>query len=303
MTMGISKKYKQEGLIGIFKALSRKIPYVSLLWHRHYNGYLKKHYGYVIEKYNNYVPPKNDSPDGLNGVIWTMWYQGEETCPDIVKLCLAAMRKNCGGHKVILITKDNFRKYADIPEYVLKKVSAGHISLTHLSDIVRASLLEKHGGLWIDSTILTTDKIPEEIFEADYYTIKIKNCSNQWASFFWGAKYSKRLLASFMREIFLEYLKNHERLFDYFFLDYTIRTAYREILAFHEECSRVPFNNSNVFKLQDCFLNSEWNAEEFSGLCMNQTFHKLTYKKNFALKTEQGKETFYGHLLSEYGIN
>lgn len=306
-------KYKKEGLTSVLHAVIRKacinMPYVKEIWHNHLKNYLKKNYGHVIQKYKNFVPASHNS-SGLNGIIWCMWWQGEENCPDIVKLCLASLRKNCPSHKLILITKDNFQQYADIPEHILRKVNDGKITLTHFSDIIRAELLKQHGGLWIDSTIFAACEIPEDIFDAEYFTIKRMAEKNpksnsvsysRWTGFFWGAAQSDSLLPSFVSEIFSEYWKNNDSLFDYFFLDYAIAVALDEFPALRESWEHLPVNNTGVFRLT-ALMNHEWDKREYAELVKSNTFFKLTYKEKFEMRTASGSETFYGHLLSEYGI-
>lgn len=41
-----------------------------------------------------------------------------------------------------------------------------------MSDIIRNDILIKNGGLWIDSTVLLTDNIPDFITELDFFTFK-----------------------------------------------------------------------------------------------------------------------------------
>ena len=90
------RKFKKEGLRSVLHtAISRvctRLPYAKELWHNHLKNYIKRNYGHVIRKYKNFVPSSHDS-NGLNNTIWCMWWQGEENCPDIVKLCLASLRK------------------------------------------------------------------------------------------------------------------------------------------------------------------------------------------------------------------
>ncbi len=141
----VIKKYRQMGLLGVFAAVFRKIfvdPLVrecKITKRRCIRYYLRKRYSYVIKKYKHYTPPVDTKGCSLeyDGVIWSMWWQGEKYCPKTIKLCLASIRKHCGSHKFILITKDNYREYINIPEDIIAKVNAGYISFTHLSDIIR----------------------------------------------------------------------------------------------------------------------------------------------------------------------
>ena len=93
-----------------------------------------------------------------NGNIWIFWWQGYDTAPLLVKKCIDSIIKNAGNHPVILITKENWKNYADIPDYIIEKVEKGIITLTHFSDILRMSLVSEHGGLWLDATIFVSSQ-------------------------------------------------------------------------------------------------------------------------------------------------
>ena len=56
------------------------------------------------------------------------------------------------------LTKNNFKQYIELPDYIEKKFEKGKISMAHFSDLLRISLLAKWGGMWIDSTALCTDE-------------------------------------------------------------------------------------------------------------------------------------------------
>ena len=113
--------------------------------------------------------------------IWVFWWQGYENAPALVKKCIDSVRKNAGTHPIILLTKDNWQSYADIPDYIIKKVSAGNISLTHFSDILRMVLLAEHGGLWLDATIFVSQSIPDYCFTLPYFSIHYKTSSSKIA--------------------------------------------------------------------------------------------------------------------------
>ena len=78
--------------------------------------------------------------------------------PDIVKACYNSIQRHACNHPVILITEENFRDYIDMPEYIINKQKEGYIDITHFSDILRMMLLTKHGGIWMDSTLLIPSK-------------------------------------------------------------------------------------------------------------------------------------------------
>ncbi len=235
-----------------------------------------------------------------------MWWQGEENAPETVKLCLASIKKHCGSHKFVIITKNNLQKYLDLPEHILSKVNAGDISLAHLSDIVRTNLLLKYGGLWIDSTMFVAKVLPDEAFTMEYYScncipaklnfLGVPEC--KWSIWFFAARRNS-LLFSFVAEMLSEYLKTHKRFIEYFLMDLIIAIAFQNFPEINNEWNKIPCNNPEW----GCFpCSEEWNADTYSDLISSTTVFKMSYKGQYDTQTLEGRQTFYGHMLSEYGI-
>jgi effector-binding domain-containing protein len=85
---------------------------------------------------------------------WTMWWQGVDAAPAIIRACLASQKKYMPKDvEYVVLTKGNIKEYVEIPDDLLKKVDAGSISLNHLSDFIRSRLLYLRGGLWMDASI------------------------------------------------------------------------------------------------------------------------------------------------------
>lgn len=95
-------------------------------------------------------------------IIWTFW--NEEILPHSIDLCIQLMEKHNPTHKVIVMNSVNIKEY--LPEYfsdlalqdskiqtLLKPFKETH---QRLADFVRVKVLEKHGGIWLDSTIILT---------------------------------------------------------------------------------------------------------------------------------------------------
>ena len=112
--------------------------------------------------------PKNIS--GINSPIdysvkrvWTCWWQGEKAAPDIVKACWQSQWENIPEDaEHIIITKDNYAEYITIPDYIMDRFQNGENMIAHLADFIRACLLYRYGGVWLDSTVLLLDVLPEE---------------------------------------------------------------------------------------------------------------------------------------------
>ena len=101
--------------------------------------------------------------------IWFYWSDGLEKAPSIVRTCLKNIKKYVPDMEVVLIDKHNIEKYIKLPNYIWKKYRSGIIREAHFSDIIRVFLLREYGGLWLDCTVFLTGKIPEDMFNTDFF--------------------------------------------------------------------------------------------------------------------------------------
>jgi len=167
---------------------------------------------------------KNDGP------VWVCWWQGFAEMPSIVKACWQSINQNVKERPVILITKDNYKQYADIPDIIKERLDAGDITLTHFSDILRACLLYKNGGFWFDATIFISLPIDEILDNANFFTLHSPYTNyyvseGRWCGFTMGGSKGNPLF-KYMIEAFTRYWQHYNCLIDYFLIDYVIATAY-----------------------------------------------------------------------------
>ena len=175
----------------------------------------------------SYVPITMTS-DG-SAKIWVLWLQGEEKMPLIPKLCLASIRKYSGLHEVVLLSWETLDNYVKLPSRIKELYDKGNISAAHLSDIIRIHLLCTYGGFWIDSTVMLTSPLSEQIFSSSFYTMKSKpegfyvsEC--RWSGFcLYMSK--NHPLAQVVNSMLQNYWEKENWLIDYFMLDYLIDIA------------------------------------------------------------------------------
>lgn len=110
-------------------------------------------------------------------VIWQFWWQGAENAPPLIRACLTSVRKWANGLEVIVIDKANLSRYVDMPDFILHQHLNGNMTTTHLSDYIRARLLSRYGGIWVDASVYFTAPIPQEIRDAPFFMFK----SSLWA--------------------------------------------------------------------------------------------------------------------------
>lgn len=267
--------------------------------------FIEKDFSAIIEKYRNhtdesrfFIKEKNSEN---NGNIWIFWWQGYGIAPLLVKKCIDSAIKNAGTHQVILITKENWKNYADIPDYIMEKVEKGIITLTHFSDILRMSLISEHGGLWLDATIFVSRKIPEYCFERPYFSIHYETSTSKIAKGKWTgfcqAGQKNSLIHSFCRDIFFSYWKKYNKLIDYFLIDYVMLAGYNNISSFKELIDAVPPNNQGIKEL-DKHFNEEYSNELLDSILSSSTFFKLNWKRGYK-KEINGSKTLYGYFLEK----
>ena len=108
-------------------------------------------------------------PAGKKKIIWTCWLQGLENAPAIVQECICKMREYAGDFEVRVIDATNMGEYVNLPAYIVEKHDKGIIPHAHFSDMVRLSILQTYGGIWIDSTILLTAPLPGFVTASDFF--------------------------------------------------------------------------------------------------------------------------------------
>lgn len=99
---------------------------------------------------------------------FTIWYQGEENAPALVKACFRSMRRHLKQELVVLDEKTIF-DWITLPEHIVRKWREGKIPHTQFSDICRIELLFEHGGLWFDATDYVTAPVPQYIMDEDLF--------------------------------------------------------------------------------------------------------------------------------------
>lgn len=233
--------------------------------------------------------------------IYTCWWQGEQAAPALVARCLKSMRDHAAGHRLIVITRENWREHAEVPNYIVDKLEHGSISLTHFSDILRMVLIAKTGGLWLDATVFVAGDIPETVFSSDLYTIRYSGSkrmvsAGRWTGYCMAAP-AHSALHCYCRDVFFEYWQNYNRLPEYFFIDYTIDFANEHIPTIHKQLAQVEVNNQNVMLLDSSF-NSPYDALLYESLFKEGGFYKLNWKREYTEEI-QGKLTNYGYFLRE----
>lgn len=255
----------------------------------------------IVDYINQYCAdhlPNNysiQSPINQDCPIWVFWYQGIDNAPEIIKSLHKQLQRCKGQHEVIMLDKNNLSKYVELPDYVWNKVALGTITLAHLSDMVRMSLLSNWVGYWIDSTILLSQSLPD--YSTPFYSIRSEKPNprypgggNNWSTYFIGTG-ERNAVAKYILDAFLRYLKKEKYMIDYFLLDYFTYIAFEKFPEFKQIIVSNPIDNPNASLLQHC-INDEYSEVRWNEIFHSQVIHKLSYK----LPIREGN-TMWKHII------
>ncbi len=266
--------------------------------------YLRKKYNAIIEKYRNY---NSEELVEAEKIVWHFWWQGEEDISPLMKMCIESSKKAFSDYKFILITKDNYRHFFELPDYVLSKHDKGNITTTELADICRLILMANYGGIWCDVTVFFVPPITNRLEEYNIFGIrenesKLSYLPNKrmWTSFFIYSKYKNNLFYLFARDMMLAYWKDEKYLIDYFMIDYLWMIAYEEFDFVKKEVDSIPISCRNCYGLRR-ILSKPYDDEHFRNLTKNTWLFKLA-RHDTNITEIDGKETYYGYLLKGFGV-
>lgn len=232
---------------------------------------------------------------------WTCWWQGEEQAPDIVKVCIRSQRENLPeGVKHIIVTEKNYKDYITLPTYIIEKVNIGNITLTTLSDMIRASLLYRYGGFWMDATLMVLKPLDEKILDYPLYTRNLPEtqyCANaMWAGWFLYAKPGSRLF-QFLMEGFFYYFSVYDKIKYYFMVDYIISIACNIFPEIEGQLRDIPYNNERAGELGK-HLMEKFEKQKYRKYIEGTVVQKLSYKLDRS-SVDVDVYTIYDYLMEK----
>lgn len=256
-----------------------------------------------ITKYDGSAssPREDERVAGEPGRIWFFWMQGEDCLPPVPRLCLNYLRTNANGHQVVVLTKDNIKDYAYIPERIYDLWGKGVITTTHFSDILRFALLSQHGGFWIDATMLVTKPLDKDIFEKPLFTVRtrpfgyfVSKC--RWTGFCIASRKGGEL-ATKAYEMFIDYWENTDVQVDYFLIDHVLNILYESDPVIRKEIDEVSYSNEHMHDLNR-LLCDDFDARRYEELTSDGTYmFKLSWKTYTEEQLRSNPRSYYNYLL------
>jgi Capsular polysaccharide synthesis protein len=100
----------------------------------------------------------------LNKTIWLLWLQGWDNAPWLIKQVAESWEINNPDWNIEYVNLDNLHQYVHDIDYIYDETK--NIEPQHKADIIRLSLLENHGGVWADATMLCMQPLDTWVEEA-----------------------------------------------------------------------------------------------------------------------------------------
>lgn len=278
-------------------------PITSRLMRKHKTvlNYLESRYADFYRRYD-YAQPLPDDDPAYQGKVWLCWWQGIDNAPALVQRCVESIQRNVKEHDVIILTDENYRRYVDIPDWIVDKYRNGVFSRTHFSDILRYCLLSQHGGLWLDATFFCAHPL-DDYLDMPLFTIKRPGYDHRFvacgmfAGYSLGCDYEHRRIFAVMRDFLFEYWRTNDFLIDYLLVDYMCKLAQQYDSRIAQAFESVVPNNPQCDDLVKS-LASPFNQRLWDELKSDTSLFKLTWKQQFPSVVE-GKDTFYARLLQQ----
>jgi hypothetical protein len=232
------------------------------------------------EKRAKELEQANGVGDKDNKNVWFCWLQGIDKAPDIVKSCLKSQKQWLKDKTFTIITADNYKEYISLPGFIEEKYARHIIPDAMFTDLIRVELLIKHGGTWIDSTVMITgNNYPKEILDCPIFMPQYISMEGSWygiSNWFITADRESHLLI-LLREMLYEYWRRYDCV-----LDYHVFHLFFKMIAYKysDEIKKMPLLNSyHCIELLK-HLGEDSQPERLERFLSRVSIHKLSYRLN-----------------------
>lgn len=233
--------------------------------------------------------------------VFTLWLQGPEQAPPVIRCCLDSIRRYAGAELVVLDGKTVF-DWITLSDHVVQLWKTGKMRAAHFADICRVELLYRHGGLWMDATCFLDAPLPEWLWEADFFVYQggdtlrgsyggIQNC------FIRGAK--DAYLLKVWRAIIRAYWTAEDSALEYFVHQLLFSVAVEANPRAAELYAQMPaLVQDPTHVLWFAYADKPYDEALLHEICAQAVFQKFDYKSPYAKAPVPG--SFADHLISPY---
>lgn len=252
--------------------------------------------GKYLERYSTCfrsISPADPDPrmnvDGER--IFSIWFQGEDKAPKIVKACWRSIRANC-SLPLIILDENTVFDWISLPESIVKQWKSGKIRHAHFADLCRLELLYQYGGVWLDATDFISSDFPEWMMEEDFFVHMSGDKQRGFHAFvqncFIRAKKGNFLVQAWRDAAFI-YWKNEDKALDYFIHQLIFKKVVEVNPLAQVQFERMPkVNQEATHTIWFDNAGNAYDKEMFDNLTAAALFQKTEFKSSNATNPKPG---------------
>lgn len=223
--------------------------------------------------------------------IFSIWLQGEQSAPDIVKACWRSIRAN-SSRELVVLDSGSLGDWIELPPHVTDKWRRGLIKPAHFTDICRVALLYRYGGYWMDATDFLPAELPEWIDDRDFFVYMSGERLRGWYAYiqncFIRARRGNYLLALWLNAM-LVYWSHEDSAIDYFVHQLLFRKAVGSDPRAAELFAAMPkIVQDPTHELWFGNASKPFDPELFRSLTAAAAFQKTEYRSSDAVSPRPG---------------
>lgn len=132
----------------------------------------------------------------MERTIWSCWFQGEDSAPPVVRRCLASWATRNPGWELRVLDRSSFQQFVELPDLTGKPLSPAS-----LSDLLRAHLLGRFGGIWVDATLYCNRPLADwlqSVCGQGFFAFARPGPDRELASWFLAAEPDNKLIGDWL---------------------------------------------------------------------------------------------------------
>lgn len=238
-------------------------------------------------------------------IIWIYWEQGWEKVPLICNLCKESWEKlNSTTWKINVLDKNNLDNFINLNDINTNFWNISPIQAR--ADIIRTLLLQKYGGVWVDSTTICMEPLDDWLFKQfdindvnDFFVFKVLSKDINLTNWFLVSHPNNYIINKFT-EKYTTFFKTNLVSPQYFQFHIDFCSLLRSDKVFYKHYMKNKKLCASSAKIFVCRLgfNGKVNINDIIKKYKSPVY-KLTYK----LYLDFTKDTYVSELFKKIGID
>ena len=188
---------------------------------------------------------------------------------------MASVQRHARGREIVVLDDDTLSDHVTLPAHLLKKRHS--MGPTAFSDVLRVNLLARHGGTWIDASVLLTGDIGEVTSNLPFFVFTRANDPYMLSSWFIHSTADHPLVCA-MRDLLTRYWAVENQVRAYFMLHFLFEAAVTLHADLRDIWRKMPIVSADGPHLLQMSLDAGSNFERLKDVCRAIPVNKLSYK-------------------------